>query len=838
MKKAIIKITIWLATFILALFVSGKIMNAENINLTTDMSVSTLPLITMEKAGVYYNQLHGYLSKMDIAYQQESITELGSSREISFEISTYGVRVDKVRLEVRNVSGDRLIENTEITDFNTEAGKISIDTSLKDLLEKDTKYSLTIVLEDGQGRDIRYYTNIIWSDSTKLSEKMNFVQDFHQKTLNHEQVKELSKYMESNSKGDNTTLHKVNIHSSLNQLAYGELNIRQDENSKITITELEKQTATIVVDSVLVENQEESEEQTSDSYRVQEVFRIRLSSDRVYLLDYERTMTQIPNMEQTVFQGDKISLGITEEKPQLVENDNGNYVAYVIGGNLYSYDLSSHKGAVVFSFVDAEKKDARDTYQNYEIKILDVNEEGDIKFAVYGYMNRGLHEGEVGLQLSEYHRKKNTIEEILYVPYLKSAAILENSLKQLLYLSEDGNFYCLIDQTIYQIESYTRKVTEITQVLADTGVEISNSHRVVTWTEGSQLKIIYLDNAERRTVSVGANESIIPLNFMQDDIIYGIVRNSEIYTDDTGHTTLPMYKLCICDMYGKTLKSYSPSGMYIVGCTVDENQITINQVKQDNSGKYVETVPEQIMSNEIAVATKNTISVVAIDKYEKYVQIKLKSEISKKNLQILTPKWVVYEVELSVELGEETRNNQLYVYGMGELIDVYNTPAYAVKAAYEGSGYVLDGNGAVVWLKGNRVTKNQIMAIKEKSCQAGESSLAVCLNTILEFEGISKDTNVALQQGENAIDILQEGMPDCRILDLEGCTLDAILYYVNQDIPVLATVENGQAVLVVGFNEFNVVIFEPSTGRLYKKGMNDSAEWFTKNGNKFITYLK
>ena len=65
-----------------------------------------------------------------------------------------------------------------------------------------------------------------------------------------------------------------------------------------------------------------------------------------------------------------------------------------------------------------------------------------------------------------------------------------------------------------------------------------------------------------------------------------------------------------------------------------------------------------------------------------------------------------------------------------------------------------------------------------------------------------------------------------------------VLYYVNQDIPVLAILEDGEAVLVTGFNEFNVVIMEPATGKLYKKGMNDATAWFAENGNHFITYMR
>jgi len=65
-----------------------------------------------------------------------------------------------------------------------------------------------------------------------------------------------------------------------------------------------------------------------------------------------------------------------------------------------------------------------------------------------------------------------------------------------------------------------------------------------------------------------------------------------------------------------------------------------------------------------------------------------------------------------------------------------------------------------------------------------------------------------------------------------------VLYYVNKDIPVLAMMEDGSAVLIIGFNEKNTVVMNPETGTVYKVGMNDSTEWFEKSGNRFITYVR
>ena len=130
------------------------------------------------------------------------------------------------------------------------------------------------------------------------------------------------------------------------------------------------------------------------------------------------------------------------------------------------------------------------------------------------------------------------------------------------------------------------------------------------------------------------------------------------------------------------------------------------------------------------------------------------------------------------------------------------------------------------------------MAIEGEQVTEQNSSLSVCLDTILRFEGVSRSTEYLLEQGKTISSILEDSLRDMQVLDLSGCSLDAVLYYVNMDIPVLATLQDGNAVLIVGFNELNIVVMDPLTGTVYKKGMNDSTEWLAENGNHFITYVK
>ena len=114
--------------------------------------------------------------------------------------------------------------------------------------------------------------------------------------------------------------------------------------------------------------------------------------------------------------------------------------------------------------------------------------------------------------------------------------------------------------------------------------------------------------------------------------------------------------------------------------------------------------------------------------------------------------------------------------------------------------------------------------------------MAVCLNAILKFEGLMRDTSYSLDAGKDVMTILEENLEGRKILNLQGCSLDMVLYYPDREIPVLAVLQDGSAVLITGFNEQNVVIMDPQTGKVGKKGMNDARTWFEENGNRFIAY--
>ncbi len=843
MKKTLMKMIVFALTFLAALVIIGRIMNQGHDNITMEMAQATLPVIAMERDGIEYNQLHGYCNVMDTAFQRDTITALGESRNTDFTVDTYGRNVAGISIEVRSMDGSRLIEDTPVQNYEQRDGTIHGTITLKDLIERDTEYMLVILLKLDDDQEVRYYTRVIWSDSVNVVEKLSFVSDFHEKLYDREAARELAIYLETNAQlEDNQSFHNVNIHSSFRQITWGDMAVKEERRPIVRLTEITDQTASVLLDYIVSTNE------GSDPvyYRAEEYFRVRYTPERMYLLDYERTMTQIPDVD-SMYANDKILLGITGTDIPMVESEDGNNVVFEVAGQLFGYNVTTNKMTVIFSFYDKDNADERTLYDEHSIKILDVDEGGNVRFAVYGYMNRGRHEGEVGLALYDYDSARNTIEEIVYLPYYKSYAVLRNEVEQLLYLSREQKLYLSLENNIYCVDLAAKTYQKMISVTQDNTVQVSDNHRILVSLlseEGtdspycSSMSVMNLNNETRNVISVSGSEAIRPLGFMGEDIIYGVARVEDIQEENSGRVFFPMYKVCISDSDGNLLKEYEQQDIYVTDCKVVDNQITLKRQRRLESGAYTNVEDDQIMNNTEAESGKNVIVTADIDVYERYVEIQTRVTIDSKNIMILTPKEVVFEGGRELELTPESEVPRYYVYGPYGVEGIYNAPAMAVNLAYEISGVVTGENGECVWLKGNRVTRNQIMAIKEESVTEEKDSLAVCLDTMLKYEGIIRNSDYLLGQGQTVRSILENNLDGAQVLDLTGCNLDAILYYVNQDIPVLALLKSGEAVLVTGFNEYNVVIMDPETGTLSRKGMNDSAEWFAQNGNSFITYVR
>ncbi len=855
LKRRLIKLSATFVLFIVSMFVSNIVLNRGNTDMTSEMGGATLPIVYMNVNDAYINPLHGYVTEMEGSFLRGPITPLMANRSITFRADLYDAVIAKVSYEVRPVDMSRLIEDTEISDFKYEGDVIYATATLKDLIEDDKEYMFIIKLTTSGGDVIRYYARVINRAELYLTEKMDFVRDFSDRTFDKEAAAGIKKYMETNSDGDNSSFAYVNIHSNFNQLTWGDLEPKLVTDKDMQLLEIDETTASIML-SYQVEIQ-------SEKHNVSEFFRLQRGK-RMYLMEYERIMDQVFDEEKNVVVNGKILHGMIHDKPVRIENDTATIYAFVQQNALYTYNISSQTMAKLFAFADKNNDDERTRYNAHSIKPLMIDGVGNVWFIVYGYMNRGRNEGRTGVALYYYDCAVNTIEEQLFIPYTKSYDILAKDIDSLAYISSRNRMYILLDGSVYAINIATRESEIMQDSISETGFYSSDDESTIAWQSGesvidyTEIQLFKLNSMTPSVIPSAAGEIVIPLGFMDNDVIYGAAKVTDVTTDYTGRTLIPMYSIRIQDQNGNIMKDYSVSGVFVTAVEKKDNMLILTRVAKDpETGEYVSIDDDQIVNNKTITTLKNTLSTVVTEKTETTYQTVLykPGDTEKVSVKVTNPKEVVFEGSRDVTISGDDPLRRYYVYAKGKLYGIYTTASEAVDEASGLYGVVIDKRMAYIWETGNRKSSARLASLDvggssgapagedtgedgaedDGSSVGGNTAYVKCIDKMLQYGGVYKSSEEEIRT-KSLVKVLSDNL-DAVVLDLSGCNLSDMLYYVSKDYPVMAMTEGGGAVIIMGYDSKNTILYDPKEETVYKMGMNDSKNMFERAGNRFVTYV-
>lgn len=845
MKKRIIKGLTLAAVFCLGVMGFGQLTNHSNQDLTTEMADATLPLVSLfirndaTNEQMQVNELRGYTSQMNAVYMRDSITPIHDDRILPVKIRMYDTRVDGLSYEIRSLDMDRLIVDAVVEDYDEENGKINADISIQNLLEEEEEYLLILKLSSGKDT-IYYYTRIMEEENCHSSQCVAFAMDFHEKTFNKEAAKSLATYLEPNASGDNSTLSKTDIHSSLNQVAWADFKGERLTKPVPSVKEINS-SYTVVLLNYLVSSKGINGE--LEYYNVEEYYRVRYTSDRLYLLSYERDMEQIFRAENLEVYENLIQLGIRSEEVEFASNEKGDIVGFVQGGELWCYNETSNQLSQVFSFLGNEGIDDRENYGEHDIRIINVDETGSMNFVVYGYMNCGIHEGKVGICVYNYDSVANAVEEELFIPTDESYQVMKADLGQLMYENGQGIFFIMLEGTVFRIDLMTMQIQEYITGLKEGDYAISESHRYFAWTSGGEgnasdeIQFVNLDTEKRTQITTKKSESLKALGFMDDDFVYGVARKEDVFTDLAGNVTIPMYQVHILAAESmELLKTYEKPGYFVSDIEIEDYIMYLNRI-QFNGMAYVEAPRDTIMNREGDSATVAGVHTTVTEEKQTQVQLFLAKEVNSASPKLLTPKEVVLEESREISLDQAGEESSYYAYARGDVLRVTDDLNEAISVANEAMGVVIGKKQQYVWKRARKSIQSAI-EVKVGDEDAAGTSIARCVSAMLEQESINIGVTALISQGKTPKEILETTMEDVTALDLSGCNLESVLYYINLGTPVFAMKNGTEAVLVVGYDAKNVYLYNPMTAESEKMGLNDATEMFNNAGNVFFGYIR
>jgi len=840
-QKGIIKAIVLSVVFLVSVAVFSIVTNQVNEDLTTEMADASLPILSLYSDNTEINELRGYTAKMDAAFMRDTITPISGDRILPVKITTYFKNIDKISYEIRSLDGERLVADAEIDEFEQDGGQIRVEFQIQNLLEDGEEYLFIICLESGE-ENIYYYTRIMEPVDCHVTETLAFIQEFHNNTFNKENAGALSTYLES-ATGDNTTLHYTTLNSTLKQVNWAEFG---GERLTTAIPSIKEITSTYNVVSMNYVMTRVGEDGASEYFNVEENYRVRYTKQRMYMLNFERTVNEIFRGETADLEGHYIQLGVRSENVEYKSSDTGNIVAFVQEGELWSYNQSENTLAKVFSFRGYEGIDERENYNGHDIKIVNVDEAGSITYIVYGYMNRGIHEGKVGTAIYRYDSLANTNEETLFIASDQSYEVMKADLGELMYVNEGGIFFIMLGESVYGIDLSTYEIEEVIADIKEGEYAISGSNRLFAWIEpGNELgsrEISIVDFTTERVekISASADEYLLPLGFLGEDFVYGAVKVADVEIDAAGRAVYPMCRINIASLVSgdvKILKNYEKDGYYIADIEIDGFTIYLNRI-QHNGSAYVNASQDMIMNRE--GDTNKAVNVRKSQHASKQAQIQLvlKKDIAEKETKLLTPKETILEEAREVSFEKSALQSEYYVYAQGKVLLSTDNIADAVLTANESMGIVLDKTQQYVWKRSRKTAQTAFKGMTVGDEDNNGSSIAKSINAMLQREGVNISVSALLEQGETPKEILKNALRDAKVLDLTGCTIDDVLYYISNGATVFVMTDGDDAALIVGYDASHITIYDPAKGTTYRKNITDADQVFANAGSIFFTYLK
>lgn len=814
MKKIGIKIAVLLCVFVMGVAGTAFFMNNENTDDTEDMDSPKLPVVMIDINGTQANRMFAYSQPMQVDFTRDSLTPLETSKKLTIAIKPFEAKINSLSYEVRTSDGSKVVENKTVKKFTQEDELQKAQIQLKSDMLMNQEYSLQITLDTNKGKAY-YYTRVIQRASLNPGQYLSFVQNFYEQCMNQETSAELANYLETDEDIINNSYTSVDIHSSLSQVTWGTLRPKIYRKAVPVIKDINETTGSIVMDYQIAAKDTEGNQEI---YDVHEFYRMRYTQARVMLLDFERSVQQVFNGELPVVDSEGVDLGIASKDIQYMTNSNGDVVGFVQAGDLWSYSSSSNKFTKIFSFRQSEGGDERSEYQAHDMKIVRLNEAGDMDFVLYGYMNRGPHEGMVGVSVCRYSNDRNVVEELAFIPSRESYEFLDKDLENLSYVNENNQLFLLIGGSLYQVDLKEDRFKVIQENIREDcfATSVTNGH--VAWLDqmkpnnSTSITVMDFETLETKSIQAEAGQRLRVLGFMNEDLVYGITKDANVVKNGDGSVVFAMDTVKIQEFGGQVVKEYHQEGMYITKVTVGATLMEMELSAWENNA-YVPKSTDNIMNNQKSKEETVSINLAVTERQGTTVKLAFGQTIKNTNPLVVYAKMRAMNKDHEIELKQEpVAAEQYYVYARGGLDGIYTNPAQAIRRADERTGVVLNRAQQYIWERGNLKTKIQIDL---------QDIAPAFLSASLDAQQLQKE--------------LGDGGT---VLNLTGCTLENVLYEVSAQRPVIARTGENTAVVIVGYDEYNTLLYYPDTKEVKYFGMNDSTTLFQNAGNLFISYVE
>ncbi len=837
MVKYIYQVIALIFIFAGALFMFGRNMETDmdEKGALVELTEETYPYVQIQLHNRVVNTLYGYSTPLESNVVREAVTPLDQEKKLTLLFSKAKSRlvnldysiIDKESGEVYSTGSIHAIGKKKKVGFTFDFG-----------FKTSTEYILDLKATSDQGKTIHYYTRLkYYLDESNLDKKLAFAERFHKDTFSKSKAEELGRYLEPDSRNRNTSLSYVDITSSSKLVTWAEMSPKVISDELVMIREYNMETACIQY-NYFVKAATASGEET---YHIKEFYRVRHASGQNYLLNFERSMEAVFDVSVASTKTSQLKLGITEDKEgKMLSSNKADKLYFARDGVLYQYNMEENQMRKIYSSFSDKASYAYKAYNEQGIRLLKVDEKDNLYFCAYGYFPRGRYEGDVAVVLYEY-TADGELEEMVYMPMSTTYQQLKEDFEEYGYVSSRGIYYFTVANTVYAYNMTAKRLEKIAENVKENTFMTMEGVNCYTWSSslskgyGESITIYNLENDEKKMIYRPDQDSYVKLlGVIEDNMVYGFVRKSDIGKTSDGANVVPCYELYIASTTGEVKRKYSKQGHFVQKISCNGNVINMTLCKR-RQGVYKKSGEDTILNNSEREPEKFRYASRVTTKSLTEWYIEFPSSFEMKEEPVWgEPVTSVTTSERYVRL-EPPKITKYYVHAGGRIVASYENAARAIREADSRMGVVISSNHQVVWERSGAFLQNSIGGLNLTKAGNGVSNLSACVHMLLKANHYDVEAKSLVDKNQIPYEVLRQYLQ--RPVSLKGCSLEEILYFVSGNKPVIAMTGERTAVVIGGYTTTELTLFNPTSGRKETVRRSEYEEIFKKAGNHFISYM-
>lgn len=813
-NKVICYLAIFLAASVLTFLSMALDDETANSLVMTD---ATLPVIMVQNDDeIQYNPMHGYTGEVKQELLNLYLTPLDDDKLLDIVINTYGQDITAISYKIREAQTLSLIEKTDVEQWQNEdnGSRIFAQLRIKNLLDSDTPYILEITLTTPKYESVKYYTKIICGTSYDISDKLDFILDFNEATFDSERRSEFGRKLETKSQSDESNYGKVNINNSKALVGWDTLSPFAESSVVPVVYDLYSDIAVMGLEYTIGAQNSHG---AYDTYTVSEYYRVRETKSNMYLLSFDRETTQIFDVDNDLLSNGRINLGVNPYADvDTITSANENFACYVANGIVWCFDSAQNMFTKVFSFEAQDSDNIRERYKQHNIKLISVDNDGNCNFMVSGYMNRGAHEGQLGISLYNYNYKEDHVTEMLFIPSDEPYEVLAENVGEIAYVNNNNIFYLMADDCLYSIDLISKEIMTEISGLAEGNYKVSDSGTIIAYTTNSkvydadEIRIFNMEKINDYYIKAGDGDKLRPLGFIESDFIYGLAHNDDIFIESDESITFAMYAVKIINQEYSIIKEYQQENVYMSDVVVDKLRVNLYRVNKNEDGSYTAISADQLINhNENSEKQGAVVSTITTEAKKKEVVLKFaKAGAANISTVIRTVGEIEYTAKNTIELPKQIEGtDRYYIYKSGRFCGSKKDFAEAVELAGSEMSIITDADNVVVWKK-------------YKSSSAS-------------IKGVAVPENVSYESIKTAIKGYSGSLSD-RQVRADGVSVTDMLVFISEGNPVMAKTAGGYA-LITGYDTKTITYIDCVSKASNKVSYSEAESIFAAGGNLFIS---